>query len=80
MPQIFQALLLGPLMSKMWGHKMGSMLAQPDHDDLLLFRDLLDSGTLVPVISARFPFSQAVDAVRYLDEGHAQGKAVVTVS
>ena len=79
MPQIFQALLLGRLASKVWAHPMGAMLAKPDHEDLLLLRDLLESGTLVPVISACFPFSRAVEAFRYLDEGHAQGKAVIVM-
>ena len=47
--------------------------------DLAILAGLLESGKLVPVIDRRYPLSGAADALRYLEEGHAKGKAVITV-
>jgi len=47
--------------------------------DLLVLRDLLASGRIAPVIDRRYPFSAMTEAIGYLEEGHAQGKVVLTV-
>jgi len=47
--------------------------------DLVFLKDLLEAGRVVPVIDRRYPLSDAAEAFRYLEEGHAQGKVVVTV-
>jgi NADPH:quinone reductase-like Zn-dependent oxidoreductase len=47
--------------------------------DLVLLKDLLAAGTIAPIIDRRYPLSQAADALRYLEEGHARGKVVLTV-
>jgi len=38
----------------------------------------MEAGKLVPVIDRRYPLSEAADAIRYLEKGHAQGKIVIT--
>ena len=78
--QIFQAMLLGPLMSNKGGKKMAGVSAKRSQKDLLLLKELLEAGKLVPVIDRCFPFREAIDAMRYIDAGHAKGKVVVTVS
>lgn len=75
--QIFQALLLGRLMSSKGGRRMGAVSAKVSQEDLLILKELLEAGRIVPVIDRRFPFRDAVDAVRYLGAGHARGKVVV---
>jgi NADPH:quinone reductase-like Zn-dependent oxidoreductase len=55
-------------------------MARLNKKDLVLLRDLLAAGKVVPVIDRRYPFSGAADAVRYLEEGHARGKVVLTVA
>jgi NADPH:quinone reductase-like Zn-dependent oxidoreductase len=77
--QIFQAMLLGPPLSLIGSKKMGSVMARVNKKDLLLLRDLLASGKIVPVIDRRYPLSGVAEAVRYLEEGHAKGKVVITV-
>jgi NADPH:quinone reductase-like Zn-dependent oxidoreductase len=47
--------------------------------DLVLLKDLLAAGKVVPVIDRRYPLSDVAEAFRYLEEGHAQGKVVITV-
>jgi NADPH:quinone reductase-like Zn-dependent oxidoreductase len=80
MPQIFQAMLLGSLMSRKGGKKMGSMgIAKINQKDLVFLGELLDAGKLRPVIDRRYPLSEVADALRYLAEGHARGKLVIAV-
>ena len=80
MPQFFQAILLGPRMSKQGGKKMGSMgIAKVTQEDLVILGELLEAGKIVPVIDRTYPLSETVDAVRYVEEKHAQGKVVITM-
>lgn len=75
--QMFQAMLLGSLISKMGSNKMGSMLAKPNQKDLLYLKELVEVGKVVPVIDRCYPLSKVADAFRYLEEGHAGGKVVI---
>ena len=77
MAQIFQGILLGPLLST-GGKKMGSMLVEPNRD-LDFMRDLIEAGKVRPVIDRCYPLSQSAEAFRYYGEGHARGKVVITV-
>jgi NADPH:quinone reductase-like Zn-dependent oxidoreductase len=79
LPQIFQAMLLAPLLSRMGSKKMCFFIAKINRKDLVLLKDLLETRTVVPVIDRRYPLSEAAKALRYLEEGHAQGKIVITV-
>jgi NADPH:quinone reductase-like Zn-dependent oxidoreductase len=80
MPQILQAMLLGPFMSRKNGKKMGFMgIAKPNQKDLVYLKELLEVGRIVPVIEKSYPLSEVPAAMRYLLEGHARGKVVVQV-
>jgi NADPH:quinone reductase-like Zn-dependent oxidoreductase len=48
-------------------------------DDLVVLKDILEDGKIVPVIDRRYPLSETADALRYLEEGHARGKVIITV-
>ncbi len=75
-----QAMLLGPVMSRTGRQKMGLMRAKkPILKDLVFVKDLLEAGKVVPVIDRRYPLHEVPDAIRYLEEGHARGKVVITV-
>jgi NADPH:quinone reductase-like Zn-dependent oxidoreductase len=81
MTQMTQAMLQGPWFSKTGGQKMGSMgVAKPNKQDLLAIKELLDAGKVKPVIDRCYPLGQTADAIRYLEEGHAQGKVVITMA
>jgi NADPH:quinone reductase-like Zn-dependent oxidoreductase len=77
--QSFQAMFLGPWMSMTGGKKMGNMLEKPNAKDLAFLKELLEGGKIVPVIDRRYPLRETAEAIRYLEEGHAQGKVVITV-
>jgi NADPH:quinone reductase-like Zn-dependent oxidoreductase len=78
--QIFQALFLGPLMSKSTGRKLTSCMKKANHKDLLFIRDLLEEGKIRPVIDECYPLSKTAEAFRYFEKGHARGKVVITVA
>jgi len=77
--QILQALLLAPLLSLIGSKKMCFFVANINQKDLVLLKDLLEAGKVVPVIDRRYPLSDTAEALRYLEEGHARGKVVITV-
>ena len=59
--------------------RMVFFLAQQNKADLTVLRELVDAAKIAPVIDRTYPFAQTADAVRYLEEGHARGKVVVTI-
>jgi NADPH:quinone reductase-like Zn-dependent oxidoreductase len=77
--QIFQGMLLGPLLSLLGSKKMRFFIAKITQKDLLLLKDLLETGKVVPVIDRRYPLSRVAEALSYLEEKHARGKIVITV-
>ncbi len=78
-PQIFQALLLAPLLSLVGRKKACFFIANINRKDLVSLKDLLEAGKVVSVIDRRYPLSDAAEALRYLEARHAQGKVVLTV-
>jgi len=79
MAQMFQAMLLGPWISMTGSKKMGILSAKANKKDLAFIKELLEAGKVVPVIDRRYTLSEVADALRYLEEGHAQGKVVITL-
>ena len=76
--QMLQAMLLVTLLSRIGRKKMCLFLAKVNKKDLVFLKDLLEARKIVPVIDRRYPLSRVAEALRYLEEGHAQGKVVIT--
>ena len=70
-----RAMLLSPFV----GQKLGTFVNKENHEDLLVLKDLIESGKITPVIDRSYPLAEVPDAIRYLEEGHARGKVVITV-
>jgi NADPH:quinone reductase-like Zn-dependent oxidoreductase len=77
--QLFQALLLGPLITMFSLQRMGALTSNPNQKDLLFLKTLLESGELKPVIDRRYSLGEAPKAIQYVEQGHAAGKVVVTM-
>ena len=74
--RIFQLML-----KSMTGVKnMRLVVANVNQKDLLIIRELLRAGKVRSIIDKRYPLSETVEALRYLEEGHARGKVVISVS
>jgi len=66
--------------SKFVKQKMGMMMADPSTKDLTLLADMMQSGKIKPVIDRTYKsLSEIPEAIRYVEEGHARGKVVITV-
>ena len=78
--QIFEAMLLGPWRSRGGEQKLGNLLAKPNLKDLVFMKELVDAGKVTPVIDRCYPLREVPEAIRYLEEGHALGKVVITIA
>lgn len=65
--------------SRLTGRKMVGMLAHPTAEDLTVLRELLDDGKVTPVIEKAYSLQEVPEAMRYVGEGHARGKIVITI-
>ena len=51
----------------------------PNNEDLIVLKEFLESGKVTPVIDRTYPLNETPEALAYVDEGHTQGKTVITV-
>ncbi|WP_075618527.1 NAD(P)-dependent alcohol dehydrogenase [Paenisporosarcina indica] len=77
--QLTQAMVQGPWISMTGSKKMGCMLQRANQNDLIFMKELLETGKVRPVIDRSYKLSEVPEAFRYFEEGHAQGKVVITV-
>jgi NADPH:quinone reductase-like Zn-dependent oxidoreductase len=75
----FRGMLRGPIVSMFVGQTLGWLNAKATKEDLQALSELIEAGSLTPVVDRTFDLVEAADAVRYLAEGHPAGKIVVTV-
>jgi NADPH:quinone reductase-like Zn-dependent oxidoreductase len=61
------------------GRRVVPFLAKLNRDDLETLRELLESGSVTPVIDRQFELGETAEALAYLGEGHARGKVVISV-
>jgi NADPH:quinone reductase-like Zn-dependent oxidoreductase len=61
------------------GQKLGTFVSSENQEDMLALKDLIESGKVTPVIDRTFSLSEVPEAIRYLEEGHARGKIVITL-
>lgn len=71
-----QALAVGPFVKQ----RLAGLLAIVKTQDLEIVRELIEQGGIVPLMDRTYPLEEAAEAIRYLAEGHAQGKVVLTVA
>ena len=78
---LLQAALLGPQLSKADGKHLGiNLWSKPyNNEDMDFLTELYQAGKVVPVIDRQYPLSEVPKALRYLEEGQALGKLVITV-
>jgi NADPH:quinone reductase-like Zn-dependent oxidoreductase len=69
----------GTVLSRFVPQRLAAVMVSENAADLLVLAQLIESGQVTPVIDRTFPLSQAPDAIRYMQHGHARGKVVITV-
>jgi NADPH:quinone reductase-like Zn-dependent oxidoreductase len=75
----FKGILRGPILSLFVGQRLGGITAKTTKEDLQALVEMIEAGTVTPVVDRTYDLVEAADAVRYLTEGHPAGKIVVTV-
>jgi len=79
MALMFRVMFVGPWLSMTGSKKMRTVMTKINKKDLALMKELLEAGKVIPVIDRRYSLSEVPEAIEYLEEGHAQGKVVITV-
>ncbi len=74
--RVIKPLLLSPFVR----HTLRRYLSVPNHDDLVALAEMIEAGTLTPVIDRTYRLAETPDAIRYLERGHARGKVVIDVN
>jgi NADPH:quinone reductase-like Zn-dependent oxidoreductase len=59
---------------------MRPFLVKPSSQDLEFLKDLIEAGSVTPVIDRSYPLSESADAIRYLETLRVRGKVVISVS
>jgi NADPH:quinone reductase-like Zn-dependent oxidoreductase len=70
-----RAMMLSPFV----GQKLGTFVNKENHEDMLVLKELVESGEVTPIIDRTYPLVEVPEAIRYLEEGHARGKVVISV-
>ncbi|TGM98825.1 NAD(P)-dependent alcohol dehydrogenase [Leptospira dzoumogneensis] len=78
--QLFQALLLGPFISLRGSQKIIAASSEPNQKDLTFLSELMQSGKIKSVIDRRYKLEEVPQAIQYVEQGHAAGKVIITVS
>jgi NADPH:quinone reductase-like Zn-dependent oxidoreductase len=73
--RLLKPLVLAPLVRQ----RLRRYLSVPNHEDLVVLRELVESGKLRPVIDRTYPLRETPAALAYIEGGHVRGKVVVTV-
>jgi NADPH:quinone reductase-like Zn-dependent oxidoreductase len=75
MDRQLRMLLLSPFV----GQKLRSFVSKENHEDLIVLKELIEAGKVTPVIDRTYPLSEVPKAIRYMEQGKARGKVVITV-
>jgi NADPH:quinone reductase-like Zn-dependent oxidoreductase len=75
----FRGMLRAPVVSMFVSQRLRGLATKIKQEDLVTVAELVEAGTVTPVIDRTYPLIDAPDAIRYLEQGHAGGKIVITV-
>lgn len=79
--RLLEHVLLGLLVTKLGNKQIGLMgVAKDDKQDLLLIKEFLETGKIIPVIDRCYPLQETAEAIRHLETGHARGKVIIIVA
>ena len=56
-----------------------AIINKENHEDMIVLKELIESGKVTPIIDRTYPLSEVPEAIKYLEEGYARGKVVISV-
>ncbi len=79
MPLMFRIMFSGLWISMTGRKKFKILMAKINSEDLAILKELFETDKVATVIDRHYPLTETAEAIRYLEEGHAQGKVVITI-
>jgi NADPH:quinone reductase-like Zn-dependent oxidoreductase len=70
-----RALVLSPFV----GQKLGTFVSRENREDMVVLKEFIEAGKVTPVVDRAYALGEAADAIRYMREGRARGKVVITM-
>jgi NADPH:quinone reductase-like Zn-dependent oxidoreductase len=67
------------VLSRFVSQKLTTFICSENHQDMIVLSELIEAGKVTPVIDRTYPLREVPKAIRYVVEGHARGKVVITV-
>jgi NADPH:quinone reductase-like Zn-dependent oxidoreductase len=67
------------VLSRFVEQKLTTFISTEKREDMIVLTELIESGQVTPVIDRTYPLTEAAEAIRYLEQGRARGKVVITV-
>jgi NADPH:quinone reductase-like Zn-dependent oxidoreductase len=77
---LLAGLLQNAVRSRFVSQKMPGLLAKINREDLAILADLVQSGTVIPVVDRTYSLREIAEAVRHVESGHVRGKVVIAVA
>ena len=72
-------LFMGVLLSRFVKQRLIFFISAANKEDLVIMKELIEANKVTPVIDRQYTLSEVPAALRYLGEGHARGKVIITV-
>jgi NADPH:quinone reductase-like Zn-dependent oxidoreductase len=67
------------VLSRFVAQKLGTFVSKENHEDMIVLKELIEAGKVTPVVDRTYPLNEVPEAIRYMREGRARGKVVITV-
>jgi NADPH:quinone reductase-like Zn-dependent oxidoreductase len=77
---LFQILFFGAWIKRSSGRNVRILMVPQNNRDLIAITQLCEEGKVIPVIDRLYPFHETPEALRYVTQGHARGKVVITLA
>lgn len=77
--QVFEAMLIGPLLSRSGGKRLVNLAQKPSQKDLNIIREMIESGKVGSVIDKCYALEDTPQALEYYGRGHVRGKVVISI-
>lgn len=77
--QILLNLMSAPIVARLNYKQIILLIHKPNHEDQEVWKELVESGQVVPIVYREYALSEAAQAIRDIGEGRVKGKAVVSI-
>ncbi len=77
--RLFQVLLFGSVISRIINRKLKCLMAKPNRSDLVILKELIEAGKIVPFIDQTYRLSEVPEAIRQLEQRQVRGKIAIIV-